>query len=78
MEDGMRKVASSLVGTLMSTGTAARVLGLSAERVRQLERTGRLPAAHTTLTGQRLFDAADVEQLRQARAQAQTARTKDA
>ncbi len=47
---------------LMTTGEAARVLGLSADMVRWLEREDRLPAQRTT-TGLRLFRRGDVEEL---------------
>lgn len=47
---------------LMTTGEAARVLGLSADMVRWLERDGRLPAQRTT-NGIRLFRRGDVERL---------------
>jgi excisionase family DNA binding protein len=47
---------------LMTTGEAARVLGLSTDMVRWLEREGRLPAQRTT-NGLRLFRRADVEKL---------------
>jgi len=53
---------------LMTTGEAARVLDLSADMVRYLERTGRLPAQRTT-NGVRLFRRGDVEQLAARRAQ---------
>lgn len=45
----------------LTTGEAARVLGVSADRVRQLARAGRLPYLRTSLG--RLFAAADVERL---------------
>jgi DNA-binding transcriptional MerR regulator len=53
---------------LLTSGTVARQLGLSRERVAQLEREGRLPAAVRDSTGRRLFTEADVEALRRARA----------
>jgi hypothetical protein len=49
----------------LSVSQAGRVLGLSAERVRQLAALGRLTAVETPLG--RLFDADEVEQLRQER-----------
>jgi len=57
---------------LMTTGEAARVLGLSPDMVRLLERDGRLPAQRTT-NGLRLFRRGDVEEL--AAARARTARS---
>ena len=52
---------------LMTTGEAARALGLSADMVRLLERGGRLPAQRTT-NGLRLFRREDVEKLAAERA----------
>jgi len=52
---------------LMTTGEAARVLGLSPDMVRLLERDGRLPAQRTT-NGLRLFRRGDVEKLADTRA----------
>jgi excisionase family DNA binding protein len=52
---------------LMTSGEAARVLGLSADMVRWLEREGRLPAQRTT-NGFRLFRRCDVERLSAERA----------
>lgn len=52
---------------LMTTGEAARVLGLSPDMVRLLERNGRLPAQRTA-NGLRLFRRVDVEGLAAARA----------
>ncbi len=46
---------------LMTTSEAARVLDLSPDAVRWLEREGRLPAQRTT-NGYRLFRRRDVEQ----------------
>ncbi len=48
------------------TGEVAQRLGVSAERVRRLERTGRLTARRTE-TGIRLFDRLSVERFVQAR-----------
>jgi excisionase family DNA binding protein len=47
---------------LMTTGDAARMLGLSTDMVRLLERDGRLPAQRT-INGFRLFRRGDVEKL---------------
>ncbi len=47
---------------LVSTGEAARALNLSAERIRQLVREGRLSPLARTAGGQ-VFDRADVEAL---------------
>jgi excisionase family DNA binding protein len=48
--------------TILGTTDAAFRLGCSAERVRQLERAGKLPA-EKTLGGQRIFKTEDVERL---------------
>ncbi len=45
---------------LLTTGDTAKRLGLSPDRVRQLEREGKLPAEKTG-RGQRLFRAGDVD-----------------
>jgi excisionase family DNA binding protein len=47
---------------ILGTTDVALRLGCSAERVRQLEREGKLPA-EKMLRGQRLFKADDVERL---------------
>lgn len=47
---------------LLTTSDAARELKRSADRVRDYEREGRLPAQKTR-SGQRLFKACDVERL---------------
>jgi excisionase family DNA binding protein len=52
---------------ILTTGDVARILDVSPDFVRQLTRDGRL-AAQKTRSGQRLFMAADVEQLAQERA----------
>jgi excisionase family DNA binding protein len=52
---------------LMTSGEAGRLLGLSADMVRWLEREGRLPAQRTT-SGVRLFRRADVARLAAERA----------
>jgi excisionase family DNA binding protein len=51
----------------MTTGEAARMLGLSTDMVRLLERDGHLPAQRTT-NGFRLFRCGDVEALKTERA----------
>jgi excisionase family DNA binding protein len=48
---------------LMSPSEAAKLLGIGTERVRQLERDGRLSAAAKTGQGWRLFKRSDVEKL---------------
>jgi excisionase family DNA binding protein len=53
-EDGM--------SALLTTSDAARRLKRSADRVRDYEREGRLPA-QKTVSGQRLFRLEDVERL---------------
>lgn len=50
-----------------TTGDAAQELGLSADRVRQLARSGRLPALRTK-GGQFLFLGEDVDRLKIERA----------
>jgi excisionase family DNA binding protein len=52
---------------LMTPSDAARVLGLSADSVRVLGDTGRLPALRT-VSGRRLFRRGDVEHLAAERA----------
>lgn len=53
-------------GEVLSAGQAARLLGLSRERVVQLEKAGRLVAIHSPLG--RLFPIAEVEALVASRA----------
>ena len=48
---------------LILTSEAARILGVSAQSVRQWERVGRLGATKTA-SGIRLFARADVEEMR--------------
>ena len=52
---------------LWTSGNAARALGVSAERIRQLEKLGRLPARKTA-GGIRIFLRQDVERLAAERA----------
>lgn len=52
--------------TLFTTGEAGRYLGISSERVRQLERAGQLPAERT-INGIRLFTSDTVEGFRRRR-----------
>lgn len=65
----MTKKRDPQPGDLMTTGEAARLLKLSPDMVRWLEREGRLPAQRTT-NGVRLFRRSDVERLAAERAQA--------
>jgi DNA-binding transcriptional MerR regulator len=51
-----------MAARLLGTTDAALRLGCSAERVRQLEREGKL-SAERMASGQRVFRAEDVEQL---------------
>ena len=44
----------------LSTATVARMAGLSAERIRQLEREGAIVAAERDSTGKRIFRQSDV------------------
>jgi excisionase family DNA binding protein len=53
---------------LMTPSDAARVLGLSADSVRVLSDSGRLPAMRT-VSGRRLFRRGDVDRLAAERAQ---------
>ncbi len=52
---------------LLEVGEVAARLGVSALRVRQLAKEGRLPVAVRTARRQRLFDAQAVETFRRAR-----------
>lgn len=45
---------------LLTTGGAAKRLALSTDRIRQLQREGKLPAQKTQ-NGQRLFRACDID-----------------
>jgi excisionase family DNA binding protein len=47
---------------LLTTGEAGRLLGVGSDRVRQMEREGKLSAMRTA-TGLRLFDRRAVERL---------------
>jgi len=53
---------------LLESGAVGRVLGVSAERVRQLADSGLLPVSMRTRRGVRLFRRADVERVRRQRA----------
>jgi excisionase family DNA binding protein len=57
----------------LETGEVAKALGVSDDRVRQLEAKGLLRAERTT-SGTRLFDAADVKRLAAERAAQRTVR----
>lgn len=59
----MAKTRKDVVGT----SYAARVLGVSEVRVRQLVGAGKLRVKHKTLDGRRFFDPAEIERLRRAR-----------
>jgi excisionase family DNA binding protein len=54
---------------LMTSADAARVLGLSADMVRLLARTGRLVVAARSVGGVRLFRRSDVDELAEKRRQ---------
>lgn len=58
--------------TLLLTGQVAKILDLSPEMVRVLERRGKL-AALKTVGGVRLYDLGDVERLREQRAEQRAA-----
>jgi excisionase family DNA binding protein len=62
-----------MAARLLGTTDVAHRLGCSAERVRQLEREGKL-AAEKTPRGQRIFNAEDVERLATEREQRQKAK----
>ena len=51
---------------ILTTGEVSRELGISTDRVRQLERCGELPAKRTE-TGVRLFARSAVEEFRRKR-----------
>jgi excisionase family DNA binding protein len=59
---------------ILGTTDVALRLGCSTERVRQLEREGKLPAEKTA-RGQRIFRTEDVERLAIEREQRQKAKT---
>ncbi len=56
----------------ITVSEAARILGLSADRVRQLERVGILPSLRTS-AGWRLFDRSIIERIAAERASAERA-----
>ncbi len=58
---------------LLSPGDAGRLLGVSTERVQQLDREGRLPALRDS-AGRRLFRKTDVLRFKAKRARAQRSR----
>lgn len=62
--------------TLLRIGTAARILGLSTERVRQLAQEGRLREMRT-VDGCRLFSEEDVERLAAEREEQRRQRQKE-
>lgn len=49
----------------MRIGNLAKLLGISADWVRRLERAGRIPPASRDLNGHRRFTPEDVEHLRE-------------
>lgn len=51
------------MGAILGTTEAALMLGMSAENIRLLEKSGRLPAMKTP-SGRRIFKLEDVERLR--------------
>jgi excisionase family DNA binding protein len=59
---------------LLAPQDAARLIGVSAQRIRQLHLEGRLPALRDS-AGRRLFRRKDVERLRREREQARAARS---
>jgi len=70
----MKSLLNGDPNDLMTPSDAARVLGLSADSVRVLGDTGRLPGLRT-VSGRRLFRRGDVEQLAADRARAAAATT---
>jgi len=62
---------------LLTTGDAARRLGVSTEFIRKLVRAGRLPEVRTK-GGQHIFSASDVEGLAVERSNKQRAKRKAA
>jgi excisionase family DNA binding protein len=52
---------------LLTTTAVAKILGLSADMVRRLARSGKLSAQFTTTSGVRCFRLRDVEKLARAR-----------
>ena len=64
----MNQTSSPDPNDLMTPSDAARVLGLSADSVRVLSDSGRLPAMRT-VSGRRLFRRGDVDRLAAERAQ---------
>lgn len=62
----MKAPQNSSCADILTTGEVSRALGLSTDRVRQLERYGELPARRTE-TGVRLFSRTAVEEFRQQR-----------
>jgi excisionase family DNA binding protein len=53
----------------MTPSEAGKILKVSAQRVRQLEETGKLPAAMKVANGMRLFSRESVERLAEQRRQ---------
>jgi len=66
MEAIMNDPHNSTSTDILTTGEVSRSLGISADRVRQLERCGQLPARRTE-TGVRLFERTTVEEFRRKR-----------
>ena len=54
---------------LVGTSYAARILGISEVRVRQIVEAGKLRVKHRTFDGRRFYDPEEVERLRQDREQ---------
>lgn len=69
MSEGCSTLKPSL---LLEPGDVAELLGVSAQRVRQLADEGKLPPAAVTPRGLRLFDRAAVERLAADRGRAPT------
>ncbi len=67
---------TTATGELLTTGDAARVLGVSPDSIRVYERIGLLPATRTA-GGVRLFTREDVEELAAKRASRAAAEEED-
>lgn len=55
-----KKSIERLDGLLMTPQDAAKMLGVSTARIRQLEKEGKLPVART-VSGNRIFCKSDIE-----------------
>jgi len=68
-------VATTEQAQLLSTGAAARYLGMSMSLLLKYEREGRIPAAHRVAgSDRRVYSLEDLETIRAAREAARTTR----